>query len=255
MEYLKCLPKSDLITLLEIIDEARMAQSLPQFQYCFNKLKRLMLFDGALSIYSDREALDRNEIPRFLHYNLDFSNEFLKKYTEGRVFEKSHVFQAVYQTWRPCHWNTAWSRRIYGNGDSGMRFAHSFGYLDGWLAAFPHTRSTTFSVILMAGKKVENDRRSSIILNCITPHLGEALKSAFHADLIQRREVHNIKLTRRELEVLKWLSEGKSNWDISVILKRSQSVIKWHAQNVMEKLDAQNRTHAVAIALRKGLFR
>jgi DNA-binding CsgD family transcriptional regulator len=66
--------------------------------------------------------------------------------------------------------------------------------------------------------------------------------------------VNKIKLTPRELEILKWLSDGKSNWDISVILKRSQRVIKWHAQNFMEKLGAQNRTHAVAIALRRGLF-
>lgn len=254
MDFLKCLPKNDLITLLEIIDDARIAQSLPQFQRCFNKLKHLMLFDGALTIYSDKEALDRNEIPRFLHYNLNFSNEFLAQYTESRVFERSHVFQAVYKTWQPCNWNTAWSTKIYGNGDIGMQFAHSFGYLDGWLSALPHANSSTFSVILIAGKKVENDQRTAAILNYITPHLGEALKSAFHGNLIQRREVNKIKLTPRELEILKWLSDGKSNWDISVILKRSQRVIKWHAQNFMEKLGAQNRTHAVAIALRRGLF-
>lgn len=254
MEDLKTLPKSDLILLLEIIDEARKAQLFSEFQHCFNKLKRLMTFDGALSIYSDKEALDKNEIPRFMHYNMEFSHEFLKEYTESRIFENSHVFQSVYKTWKPCHWNTAWHMRRYGIGDSGMRFAQSFGYLDGWLAALPHRKSSTFSVILIAGKKVENDKRTATILNYITPHLCEALKGAFHASLVQNREVHKVKLTARELEVLKWLSDGKSNWDISVILKRSQRVIKWHAQNFMEKLGAQNRTHAVAIALRKGLF-
>lgn len=101
--YLKCLPKNDLITLLEIIDDARTAQSLPQFQHCFTKLKHLLLFDGALTVYSDKEALERNEVPRFRHYNLNFSKEFLEQYTEGRVFERSHVFQAVYNTRQPCH--------------------------------------------------------------------------------------------------------------------------------------------------------
>jgi DNA-binding CsgD family transcriptional regulator len=255
MEILKRLSKDDVITLLGGIDDARRAESVQQFQYCFNNLKKLMMFDGALTIYSDKEALDRNEIPRFMHYNLDFSNDFLNQYTEARVFERSHVFQAVYKTWKPCHWNTAWSMKMHGNGDSGMRFAHSFGYLDGWLTALPYAKSSTFSLILIAGKKVENDPRTAAILTYLTPHLGESLKEAFHHNINQRREVKRIRLTPRELEILKWLSDGKSNWDISVILKRSQRVIKWHAQNFMEKLDAQNRTHAVAIALRRGLLK
>jgi nitrate reductase alpha subunit len=85
--------------------------------------------------------------------------------------------------------------KLYGNGDTGMRFAHSFGYLDGWLTALPHVKSSTLSVILIAGKKVENDHRTAVILNYITPHLREAIKSAFHDNLVQRREVKKIKLT------------------------------------------------------------
>lgn len=63
-----------------------------------------------------------------------------------------------------------------------------------------------------------------------------------------------LKVTKREVEVLKWLAQGKSTWEVSVILNRSESVIKYHVTNLMEKLYAQNRTHAVAIALRQGLI-
>lgn len=60
-------------------------------------------------------------------------------------------------------------------------------------------------------------------------------------------------LSAREKEVVRWLKEGKSSWDISVILGISERTVRFHINNIMQKLDAVNRTHAVAIALEQGL--
>jgi DNA-binding NarL/FixJ family response regulator len=38
------------------------------------------------------------------------------------------------------------------------------------------------------------------------------------------------------------------------MLSIRQSTVKFHVRNIMRKLDATNRTHAVVIALEKGLF-
>lgn len=62
------------------------------------------------------------------------------------------------------------------------------------------------------------------------------------------------RLTPRESEVLLWAMEGKSNWEISVILGISQESIKGHIANTLHKLDASNRAHAVAIALQSNLL-
>lgn len=61
-------------------------------------------------------------------------------------------------------------------------------------------------------------------------------------------------LSNREKEILQWLMNGKSTWDISPILGISERTIKFHIDNIMKKLDAVNRTHAVAIALNTGLI-
>ena len=61
-------------------------------------------------------------------------------------------------------------------------------------------------------------------------------------------------LTERELDVLKWVSVGKSNWDISVILSISEKTVEKHLSAISSKLNALNRTHAVAYALRTGLI-
>jgi DNA-binding CsgD family transcriptional regulator len=48
--------------------------------------------------------------------------------------------------------------------------------------------------------------------------------------------------------------EGKTNWEISVILGISQESIKDYMTNILQKLDASNRAHAVAIALQNDLL-
>lgn len=64
----------------------------------------------------------------------------------------------------------------------------------------------------------------------------------------------NMTLTLREKDVLKRISLGKSTPDIASILKISERTVKFHLSNIMQKLNAENRTHAVALAMERGLF-
>jgi transcriptional regulator EpsA len=53
-------------------------------------------------------------------------------------------------------------------------------------------------------------------------------------------------LTTRELEILGWVYEGKSNIDIGSILQISSLTVKNHVQKILRKLNVQNRTQAVS---------
>jgi DNA-binding CsgD family transcriptional regulator len=59
-------------------------------------------------------------------------------------------------------------------------------------------------------------------------------------------------LTYREREALRWVSIGKSDWDISTILHISKRTARAHVENAMHKLKAVNRTAAVTEALSRG---
>ncbi len=61
-------------------------------------------------------------------------------------------------------------------------------------------------------------------------------------------------LTARELEVLKWCREGKTAWEIGKILNVSTSTAQFHTRNVVVKLNAVNKQHAVARAIHAGLI-
>jgi LuxR family quorum sensing-dependent transcriptional regulator len=61
---------------------------------------------------------------------------------------------------------------------------------------------------------------------------------------------HTCKLTSREREVLTWVAQGKSAWEIGKILNIDKRTVDNHTQSATRKLGAANRTHAVVVALR-----
>src|SRR5580658_5225948 len=61
-------------------------------------------------------------------------------------------------------------------------------------------------------------------------------------------------LTEREIEVLKLIAGGCSNKIIANRLRISEDTVKGHVSSVMNKLRANDRTHAVTIALQRGFI-
>lgn len=61
-------------------------------------------------------------------------------------------------------------------------------------------------------------------------------------------------LTAREIEVLRLVTGGNRNREIAELLFISEETVKGHLKHAMEKLGASDRTEAVAIAVRRGIF-
>jgi DNA-binding CsgD family transcriptional regulator len=64
-----------------------------------------------------------------------------------------------------------------------------------------------------------------------------------------RSAIASPKLTPREAEVLFWISQGKSNYEIGVILGAKTGTICKHVGHVLSKLNVENRTAAAVVAL------
>jgi DNA-binding NarL/FixJ family response regulator len=61
-------------------------------------------------------------------------------------------------------------------------------------------------------------------------------------------------LTPRELEVLVLIRDGHRNKEIAGKLEISEATVNFHIKNIVDKLRANDRTHAVTIAVRRGLM-
>jgi DNA-binding NarL/FixJ family response regulator len=61
-------------------------------------------------------------------------------------------------------------------------------------------------------------------------------------------------MTKRELDVLRLIGDGNANKEIAAQLSITEETVKSHVTNILAKLGANDRTHAVTIGLKRGLI-
>ncbi len=106
------------------------------------------------------------------------------------------------------------------------------------------------AVISMATEQLNIDPVAKSALQLIGVYAHNRIRSLGRPDL-KKRDL----LTAREREVLRWVADGKTAWEVSVILKISERTVKFHLIQASRKLNAVNRTSAVAKALARGLIK
>jgi DNA-binding NarL/FixJ family response regulator len=85
-------------------------------------------------------------------------------------------------------------------------------------------------------------------------HSGKRLMPAEVAERLGQY-FPQVALTPREVEVIGLVAQGLANKEIAAKLGTAGGTIKMHVQNILEKLGASDRTHAVTIALQRGIIK
>ncbi|MET4331463.1 DNA-binding CsgD family transcriptional regulator [Bradyrhizobium sp. i1.15.2] len=67
-------------------------------------------------------------------------------------------------------------------------------------------------------------------------------------------DVQDVVLSAREKQCLQWVEEGKSSWEIGVILRVSENTVNFHLKNAMRKLEVTTRIQCAIKARRLGLI-
>ncbi len=93
--------------------------------------------------------------------------------------------------------------------------------------------------------------RATVIFKHIGPHLRRNYSQLSGAGAKKNRAVS---LTSREKEILLWVKEGKSTWEISSILGISRDTVKFHMKNIFRKLNTTSRSQAIVAACGSGLI-
>jgi DNA-binding NarL/FixJ family response regulator len=132
-------------------------------------------------------------------------------------------------------------------------------------AEFPSARIivlTTYAGDVQAAGALKAGASGYLLKNLVRKELIETIR-AVHAG--KRRvppeiameiaeHVADDALTEREVEVLRRVAAGKSNKVIAAELDISEGTVKTHMKSILPKLDASDRTHAVMIALKRGIL-
>jgi DNA-binding NarL/FixJ family response regulator len=130
---------------------------------------------------------------------------------------------------------------------------------------FPNARIivlTTYTGDVQVARALKAGARGYILKGHVRRELLDAIR-AVHAG--QRRVSAEVaadlaehtgedQLSSRELDVLRLISGGNANKEIAALLGISEETVKSHVTNILAKLHAKDRTHAVTLALGRGII-
>jgi transcriptional regulator EpsA len=197
-----------------------------------------------------------NFVRKFLQFNCPF--ECYEYYTE-MLNSEGRVNSPLIQKWRdtqepvffqsgrddeqfPFEWVQLFNKYK-------MRNILSHGVVD-----LTGSQSSYFIFSRLAG---DVGPQQAFVLKILIPHLHLALARAI-ADVQEYQPFvgkTGKPLSERQSEILYWMHEGKTNWEIAKILDLTELNVKYHVDQIFSKLDVRSRVNAVAKAHALGLVK
>jgi DNA-binding NarL/FixJ family response regulator len=121
---------------------------------------------------------------------------------------------------------------------------------------------TTYSGDAQAVRALKAGASGYLLKNMVRKELAETIRSVHGGRkrippeiAVELAEHHtDDALTEREIEVLREVAAGNANKVVALHLAVSEETVKAHMRNILSKLGANDRTHAVTIALRRGII-
>lgn len=242
------LGQDDLVLLLEAANESLLIRESTGMEGLLQRLCSQVPTQGVIAglIPEPSASLKAEEIP---FVNVGYSEEWLKEYMTRNYFSCDPIKRARLSGADFLRWSDTFARAEKRAERDYIRQAREHDVYEGLTVGAQKNSSSLISFFSFIGTDL-NDERHEMILRYLGPYLHEAMCRATPIGPGFKRSP----LSERETEVLSWAMAGKTNWEISVILNISERTVKFHIQNVMVKLEASSRAHAVAIALGQGLI-
>lgn len=130
---------------------------------------------------------------------------------------------------------------------------------------FPEARIivlTTYGGDVQVLRALKAGARAYLLKALVRKELAEAIRAVHAGQKHILREVASElaehatdeALSPREIEVLRLISAGNANKEIAARLSITEETVKGHVKNILSKLGANDRTHAVTIGLKRGII-
>lgn len=238
--------------IFSFIDCSNSSQSLPAlFELLVNCAAQegfSQIAYGALN-HSEQVRLPGHPMPAIA---VNFPSHWCKRYFERKYHEFDPVVRRTPMAAKPFVWDHLLKReQLNARERLVMEESREAGLRNG-ISVPLFGPSGRLSVLSFASPFDDADPcRHMSRLNVLASQFHVAFAAIARPTAQGRR---GIGLSRRERDCLRWIAEGKSAWDISVILQISENTVNYHVKNAARKLGTTSRTVAVVKAIRLNLI-
>jgi DNA-binding CsgD family transcriptional regulator len=214
---------------------------------CENDLKKLGVRAGA---YFLTPPFHSQVSKKTVVSHFGFSDEFMDKYLDPMVFENDPMPDSVMTYGRSVSWLEVLEKfNLSEMHNEFVEFIDSDDIATGIsIPLFGPNSRNSYSVFLLSHKDdLHNIELLEKIISCAQ------LAHRKICMLVARDSADQIKLSKRESEVIYWMAHGKSNQDIATIIDVSSATVDTYIRRIYAKLGVNDRISATIEALGKGL--
>lgn len=244
------LSRKDLESLLEIVNLALRVNSKEELATLWPKVADFAELEGAIFGISKHQST--KSAFQFDSITFGIDPEWVEKYSHSQGVRQDPIILAAIKAETSLSWNAAAKLALNIDADAfeksvfrQLPLAAGMDYGCIYCRQSDYVGQIISVTAVTTGKNPITEAQRTRI-NILLPHLNEIL--------VRQGFVSTPEISERETEVLKWAAAGKSNWELSKILNISERTVKFHLRNIYRKLDVQNRSQAVAQAMRSGLI-
>ncbi|UCE62605.1 MAG: autoinducer binding domain-containing protein [Nitrospirota bacterium] len=241
--------KRELQDFLEVFHYSVEAKTDEEIKYVLGQIRKV--FPCEFIIAGVAAVGPLGNVQEFSHLlNESYPNDWLYHYAKNGYAEVDPVLVSHAKNFQTQVWSSTYKTAGSKKEEEFIEHARSFGLAGGVTAGAFDSQRGLCSFFSFAGtNKAEN------------PHYAGALEYLahhLHYPLVQNTPspspVMAFSLSPRELSVLKWMTQGKTNWEISRILGVTERTVRFHVEGIFCKLDVTSRTQAVAMAVENRMI-
>jgi len=172
--------------------------------------------------------------------------KFAQAYQACGYSQHDPILQEIIRIRCAVVWPDVWERRrLSPEENKVLEHAAQLGMRSG--LAIPITDAGgNVGFVSLCGPQPRTDATCRSVLTLVSIYVFHRLRALAAANGTGQR------LSRRELEVLRWIAEGKSDWQIGRILAISAKTVNYHIENVKRKFGVATRMQAVVSAIQHG---
>lgn len=179
-----------------------------------------------------------------------FPKGWAERYNQRAYVFRDPIVERLHQDHEPFYWKAAYdSSRSASNVSLIRGESAEFGLRGGFVVPIVLLDGST-AAVSFGGADIDLSPSDESVLSFVANYvMGQLLQRRWSS---QRARSY---VSAREYDCLLWAAEGKTDWEISVILGISNSTVTKHILSARRKLGATTKPHAVALAMRDGIIR
>jgi DNA-binding CsgD family transcriptional regulator len=180
---------------------------------------------------------------------LDWPPDWIALYQTRGMFARDPIVSEARRRMAPFLWREM--SRLSEDEAAVLAATRMHGWVDGFVVPIHGPAGYQGVVSLAASAPLRLDPLDRAVLETMATTIHHRCRSAVGFGSVSHALAH---LTARELECLRWVASGKTDWEIGRLLGIAAATAHYHVEHAKKKLAVRSRVQAVALLILHGMF-